>query len=185
MKVHGNPGSRYHFRNQDHHCGLGLTSLPLTQQARVRSPVRSISWLRFFPELSLHRMTNVRKFGPHSYPVIIWPSYIIQTIYHPSRDGDRSLILAVVLVDLGFTTLWTSQVICVAFYSEREKSGKFSSEALISAWGYFTCRISTTLDPRLYIPSEGSHTKNFYALKISIDPSRVWTREPRIQWRVW
>ena len=38
-----------------------------------------------------------------------------------------------VLVDLGFTTLSTSQDISVSFYSEREKTDKFSSEALISA----------------------------------------------------
>ena len=35
--------------------------------------------------------------------------------------------------DLVFTTLLTSQVISVAFYSEREKSDNFCSEALISA----------------------------------------------------
>ena len=39
----------------------------------------------------------------------------------------------VVVVDWGFTTLLTSQVIIVAFYSEREKTEKFCSEALISA----------------------------------------------------
>ena len=44
---------------------------------------------------------------------------------------------AVVLVVLGFTTFVTSQVICVAFYSEREKSDEFCSEALISASGSF------------------------------------------------
>ena len=38
-----------------------------------------------------------------------------------------------VVVVLGFTTLLTSQVISVAFYSERQKSEKFCSEALISA----------------------------------------------------
>ena len=36
---------------------------------------------------------------------------------------------------LGFTSHLTSQVIIVAFYSEREKSDKFCSETLISAWG--------------------------------------------------
>ena len=36
-------------------------------------------------------------------------------------------------VVLGFTTLLTSQVISVAFYSECEKSDKFCSETLISA----------------------------------------------------
>ena len=48
---------------------------------------------------------------------------------------------------------------------EREKADKFCSDALISAWGSFTCRKSTTGDPRLYFPSEGSHTQDFYALK--------------------
>ena len=38
-----------------------------------------------------------------------------------------------IVLDLGFTTLLTSQVISVAFYSEREKSDNFCSEALISA----------------------------------------------------
>ena len=79
----------------------------------------------------------------------------------------------------------TSQVIKVAFYIEREMSDKFCSEAPISAWGTFTCRKSTTWDERLYFSSEGSHTQDFYALKKSIDPSWVWTCEPRIQWRVW
>ena len=36
-------------------------------------------------------------------------------------------------VDLDLTTLLTSQVISVTFYSEREKSDKFFSVALISA----------------------------------------------------
>ena len=94
------------------------------------------------------------------------------------RDKDR----VVVVVVLGFTTLVASQVISVAFHSEREKSHKFCSEALIWAWGSFTCRKSTTRDPRQYFPSEGSHTQDFTLSKISIDPGRVWTREPRIQW---
>ena len=38
----------------------------------------------------------------------------------------------VVVADLGFTMLLTSQVISVAFYSEHEKSDKICSEALIS-----------------------------------------------------
>ena len=60
------------------HCRLGVTLLLLMQQARVRSLVGSISWLRFFPKFSLNCKTNVRKFGPHSCPVIIYPSYIIR-----------------------------------------------------------------------------------------------------------
>ena len=50
----------------------------------------------------------------------------------------------IVVVDLDFTALLTSQVISVAFYSEHEKSDKFCSEALISAWGSFMCCKSTT-----------------------------------------
>ena len=53
--------------------------------------------------------------------------------------------------------LLTSQVISIAFYSEREKSNKFCSEALILAWGSFTCHKSTIWDPRYYFPSEGQH----------------------------
>ena len=59
----------------------------------------------------------------------------------------------------------TSLVIRVASDIEGEKCDKFCSEALISAWGSFTCRKSTTRNPRLYFPSEGSHTQDFYALK--------------------
>ena len=67
----------------------------------------------------------------------------------------RSLLITglVDVVDLGFTTLLTSE------------SEKFCSEALISASGSFTCQKSITRDPWLYFPSEGSHTQNFYALK--------------------
>ena len=41
-------------------------------------------------------------------------------------------VFVVVVVVLGFTTLLTSEVISVAFYTEREKSDKFCTEALIS-----------------------------------------------------
>ena len=80
----------------DHRCGHGVTSLLLTQWVRVRSPVGTISWLRFSPRLSLNRKSNVRKFGPHSSPVIIWPSYIIQNHTSPVYGRRRSLIIAVV-----------------------------------------------------------------------------------------
>ena len=51
---------------------------------------------------------------------------------------DSSLLLfvhpkEVVVLVLGLATLLISQVIRVAFYSEREKADKFCSEALISA----------------------------------------------------
>ena len=80
-----------------------------------------------------------------------------------------------VVVGLGFTTFLTSQVISIAFYSEHEKSDKFCSETQISAWGCFTSHKSTTWDPRLYFPSEGSHTQDFYALKKIHRPRQVWT----------
>ena len=75
------------------------------------------------------------------------------------------------------TTVLTSQVISIAFYSEREKSDKFCSEALISAWVSFTYRKSKTRDPRLY--------SGFLRSEKSVDPGRVWIRRPRIQWWVW
>ena len=59
----------------------------------------------------------------------------------------------------------TFQIISVAFYIEGGKSDKFYSEALISAWGSFTCCKSTTRDQRLYFPSEGSLTQEFQVLK--------------------
>ena len=50
----------------DHRSGLRITSLPLTQWARVRSPVGSVSCLRFFQNFFLNCKTNVRKFRLHS-----------------------------------------------------------------------------------------------------------------------
>ena len=78
-------------------CSFTLTMRPphrnniVTHRAagRVRLAVGSLSWLRFFPEFSLNHKTNVKEFGPHSSPVIMWPSYNnIQTMYHPSSDSD-------------------------------------------------------------------------------------------------
>ena len=77
----------------------------------------------------------------------------------------------VVVADLGFMTLLSSHVISVTFYSEREKSDKFCSEALISAWGSFMCHKSTIRDRRLYFPSKGSHTQDFYAVKNPSTPA--------------
>ena len=81
-----------------------------------------------------------------------------------------------VVVDLCFTTILTSQIIRVAFHSEREKSDKFCSEAPISASGCFTCRKSTTRDPRLYFPSEGSNFSEF--LRSEKNPSTPAEFEP-------
>ena len=55
-----------------------------------------------------------------------------------------------IVVVVRFYDALTSQAISVAFYIEREKSDKFCSEAVISAWGSFTCRKSTAQDQRLY-----------------------------------
>ena len=66
---------------------------------------------------------------------------------HSEGDDDEDVV---VVVDFGFTTLLTSQVISDAFYREREKSDKFCSGAPISAWGSFASRKSTARDQRLY-----------------------------------
>ena len=47
--------------------------------------------------------------------------------------GLRKELRIVVVVDVGLMTLLTSQVISVAIFSEREKSYKFCSQALILA----------------------------------------------------
>ena len=66
-------------------------------------------------------------------------------MYHQSKSlvnaryAEEELIamkykrFSVVVVVLDFTMHLTSQVISIAFYSEREKSDKFCSEALIAA----------------------------------------------------
>ena len=95
---------------------------------------------------------------------LLWDLYLLQNS-------------SLVVVDLGLTTPLTSQFISVAFYTEREKSDKFCSEALISAWGSFTCRKSTTRDTSF--PKEVI-LRIFYALKKFTDSGRVWTRESRI-----
>ena len=68
---------------------------------------------------------------------------------------------------------YTSSVISVSCNIDHEKADKFCSEALISAWGSFICRKSTTRNPRLYFPSEGSHTQDFYALKNPWTPAEI------------
>ena len=65
----------------------------------------------------------------------------------------------------------TSHVISTAFYSGHEKSDKFGSAALISAWGSFMCRKSTTWDQRLFFPSEGSHIQDFSTQKNPSSPA--------------
>ena len=52
-----------------------------------------------------------------------------------AREREREWCAStfILVVDLGFTTLLTSQVISVVFYFEHEMSDKFCSEALISA----------------------------------------------------
>ena len=87
-----------------------------------------------------------------------------ELVQHSSHTTTFSENL-VTVVDFVFMMLLTSQVISVAFCNEREKTDKFYSEALISAWGSFTCRKSTRRDTRLYFPSEGSDTRDIYALK--------------------
>ena len=96
-----------------------------------------------------------------------------QTAHLPSY----TYLFIYLLLLLGFTTLFN--ILDHQRRFRREKSDKFCSEALISAWDSFTCCKSSTRDPRLYFPSEGSHIQDFYALKKSIDPGRDRTRRPR------
>ena len=77
---------------------------------------------------------------------------------------------------LGFTTLFNILDHQRRLRHRAWKSDKFCSGALISAWGSFTCRKSTTWDPRLYFPSEGIHSQDFYALKKSIEPANLGSR---------
>ena len=87
----------------------------------------------------------------------------------------------VVVVVLGFTTLLTSQVTSVAFYSEREKSDKFllrGSKALLRAVNLRHGTHGFTSLPKEFI------LRIFYTLKKSIYPGRILTSEPRIEWRV-
>ena len=62
----------------------------------------------------------------------VWVRYCggeVVSIYMVRKGTDG--FSNVVVVDLGFTTLLTSQVISIAFYSEHKKSDEFCSEALI------------------------------------------------------
>ena len=93
------------------------------------------AWQARMLPLAPQRWTDIYNVPMIKYSVIIF------------HEGYKHLVA----VDLGLTMILTSQVISVAFYSEREKSDKFCSEDLISAWGSFTCRKSTTRDPRLLL----------------------------------
>ena len=89
------------------------------------------------------------------------------------------------LLYLDFTTLFNISGHQRRFLHWAWKVRQILLKSSISAWGSFTCRKSTTRDQRLYFPSEGIHTQEFYALKKSIDPGRDWTRESKIKWQVW
>ena len=62
--------------------------------------------------------------------IVFW---VLHTYISSLVAAAVAVVVVVVLVELGFTTLLTSQVISVSFYSEREKADNFFSEALISA----------------------------------------------------
>ena len=103
----------FHF-GEDHSCGLGVTSLPLTQRTRVRSPVGSISWLSFlrsFPSTVLQMSGYLGHICP-------WLSYGHHISSIPSVYGRRlSLNIAVLHGRLKITN----------------KNNKFGIEILI-AW---------------------------------------------------
>ena len=122
---------------------------------------------KFSTHISLYAFFSVAEYKNIQYRQlqIFCPSnllYVEKFQYlHIGIEGTlNELNLCFIGNGLGFTTLLTSQVISIAFYSEREKSDKFCWKALISAWDSFTWRKSTTRDPRLYFPSEGSHTQD-------------------------
>ena len=78
---------------------------------------------------------NLRDYGwevlPHaSYNPDMSPQDLVVVVV--VVVGGWVVMVVVAAVVLGFTTLLTSQVISVAFYSEREKSDRFCSEAVIS-----------------------------------------------------
>ena len=57
----------------------------------------------------------------------------------------------------------------------------FAQRALISAWGSFMCRKSTTQGQQLYFPSKGSHIQDFYTLKKILRPRpglNPWSLDP-------
>ena len=109
-------------------------------------------------------MNHLRRMSTDRFPKAIVSYCPTGTI---SLDHPRKLLL------LGFTRLFNILGHHRRFPTEREKYDKFCSKALISAWGSFMCRKSTTGDLRLYFPSEGSHTQDFYALKKFIDPGGI------------
>ena len=64
---------------------------------------------------------------------------------------------------LGFTTLFN-----ILGHQRRFRHRAWKVRQILlrgSNFGSFMCRTSTTRDPRLYVPSEGSQTQDFYALK--------------------
>ena len=134
-----------------------------------RFPLAQISFHHFFTLISFI------SFHQH-----LW--WCIRRGWHERPTSLLFTELQFIVVVGGLRHSSTSHVISVAFYIEREKSDKFCSKALISAWGSFTCRKCTTRDPRLYFHSEGSHTPDFYTLKKYMDPGRDSTSESRIQW---
>ena len=67
----------------------GVTSLLLTRRARVRSPVGSFSWLRFFPGISLNIRQMSGNLG-HIRPRLSYVHHISSKsfTYHLSTDGN-------------------------------------------------------------------------------------------------
>ena len=98
------------------------------------------------------------------------PEYLPWLFSYSNYVTRRGIL--VVVVDSGFATLLTSQVISVAFYSERENYDKFCSEALILAWGSFTCRKSMTRDPGFISLLKEVILRIFMLWKTPLTPAR-------------
>ena len=94
------------------------------------------SFFRLFPLINSLIPSIYSPISPSSLPLML-PQFLLLVLrllrLHKFLLVIPFLLFLLVIGDWGFTTLLTSQVISVAFYSEREKSDKFCSEALISA----------------------------------------------------
>ena len=111
--------------------------MPLTQRTRILSPVRSVSWLRFFLGFFLNCKTNIRKFGPHSSTII----------HHPNHNSSvygrrRSLTLAVVH---DRRQIYNNHVVGCGRGSSSGKTLGYELEGpgFGGMWIFFTARVQT------------------------------------------
>ena len=136
------------------HHTLHTTPQTIVERCKIWWPCCPQNWsLSTIPSIWIcnvevipHISVKVRRWLNYCIPVALGHQNESEQIMIPIRSCCCNWVLRLSL---------TSQFISVAFYSEREKSDKLCSEVLISVWGSFTCRKSTTQDPRLCFASEG------------------------------